>query len=86
MEKNIPIRVSKSQLAEMYFPETTITVRRKLQLLKQWIDEDSECVKSLQSTKNFNSKSHFFTRDQLHIIYQNIGYPCQNLNNENPKH
>jgi len=81
------MRVSKNQLAEMYFPEDNITVRRKLQLLKEWIDNDSDCVKALKSTKNYNSKSHFFTREQLNIIYENVGYPSQNLsNNGNTKH
>ena len=77
------MRLAKSQLAEMYLSEENISQKSKLNLLKQWINEDTSCIADLEKTKNYNKKAHYYTREQVCIIYKHIGFPCQANKNGN---
>lgn len=69
------IRVSKLELACEYFNAEPISNAAKIAALRKWIQEDSNCLQALQETRNYNPNAHYWTREQVEIIFTHLGYP-----------
>lgn len=66
-------RISKLELAKAYLPDENISNESKMSIVRKWITDDEICIQKLEKTKGYNKNSHFWSDEQIDIIFNCLG-------------
>lgn len=68
------MKILKSKIALLYFPELSDNPPSALHRLRNWIKRNKHLMRRLQKM-GYNPRSRFFNNSQVSLIYEYLGEP-----------